>query len=1169
MAHLRGAYEVDGDNIDTVKESIVKFGACYYDYYAKAGCSTLYEDEYGVLNETFFYNGEKHVATHAVSIVGWDDNFDRTKFVKYNGEYPKENGAWLVKDSAGWSDTTVWISYESIGSKFTFFDFESADDYQYNYQYDGLAGNYKLTDTSAEFGQMGNIFTAQHNDTVKAVGFYTGAENTSYKVYVYKNCRENPTDGELASIKEGVLQYTGYHVVRLSDFVNVKKGEKYSVVVEIRDQKNGNPLIKTTGANNFGYQPGKKGTSFYRFGSGEWKDVGVENYDSNYDSYDYCMRVKAFADIATYSVKVAGNSSANAEVSYNDKKYNYGDTMTFTVTPKNGYNIHQLGVLVNGEMLQGNNGTYTLTMSDDVNIKVIDPNTTFKINYINDGSSYGTGEYNYTIGKSEFVKPKKTGYVFTGWTKDSKADENSELVTGISTSEYGDITLYAVWKPVKYTLVLKKDNGVTENKSYEFEFNQVYEIPENTFTRNGYNFIGWNTKYDGSGTSYADKATVSNLANTQTKVFLYAQWESHCYTVTFNANGGNGEMKNSSIPYDLRSYLPENKFTRKGYKFAGWSETADGEVKYTDHEYVLNISGDETTKSLYAVWTPNTYTVSFDANGGETYMKEQVIEYGNPTNLQYRRVYKNGYDFKEWNTKADGSGTSYSDEESVVNLTEEENGKVTLYAQWEPTDCWIDLYSDDETYCKRIKHIYGNVTQLPAIKKAGYDFAGWLDSETGEIVYVVAPDRYWNSDFIAQWTPASYEIVYETDGGTVNTGKVEYYYHEAGITLPTDVTKEGYDFGGWYDNAKFTGEALTEISADASGTQTMYAKWIPKKYKVTLVDKGNFSLELMDVKEYTYGKTQELFSCSRESYHFKGWYDNAEFTGDEIKEIPAGTIGDKVYYAKWIYMFENQNPETTPEPTEEVSPSPESTAVAEPTETPTITPVVLTSPAPVETSTAAPEPTEISTPEPANTPVIVPIVPEPINTSVVISTDAPETSVPKVTPTVTPTVKPTVKPTVSPTVRPTVKPTSAPTTEPSMKPTVEPTVKPVKKAVPKKNKKLVYKGIKYTVTKSSAKNGTIKVTGVKNTVKNVVITDTIKINGYVFKITEIDSKAFMNNKKIVFVKIGKNVKTIGKDAFRNCIKLRKVSGGKSVKKIGKNVFKGCKKVKLPNNFRKK
>lgn len=128
-------------------------------------------------------------------------------------------------------------------------------------------------------------------------------------------------------------------------------------------------------------------------------------------------------------------------------------------------------------------------------------------------------------------------------------------------------------------------------------------------------------------------------------------------------------------------------------------------------------------------------------------------------------------------------------------------------------------------------------------------------------------------------------------------------------------------------------------------------------------------------------------------------------------------------------------------------------------------------------------------------PVIVPsAIPAPVNTSVVISTDVPAT----------PTVKPTETPTVKPTVRPTVRPTDAPTKAP----TVEPTAKPAKRAVPKKNKKVVYKGIKYTVTKSDAKKGTVKAAGVKGSKKSLVIADSIKINGYTLKVTAIGDKAF-------------------------------------------------------------
>lgn len=1175
VAHLKGAYTFTSSEILKIKRGIMQYGACYYDYYAKQGCESSFKDAKGRFNSVYYYKGEPHVSTHAVSIIGWDDFFDKNHFINYDNTHPAHNGAWLVKDSSGEDDEICWISYESIGSKFTFFDFESANDYQYNYQYDGLAGNYELKNTSAEFGQMGNIFTAQHNDDVKATGFYTGAGNTSYKIYVYKNCKETPTDGELASTKEGVLEYTGYHVVRLSDFVHVKKGEKYSVVVEIQDKKSGNPLTITSGCNNFGWQIGKKGTSFYRFGSSQWRDIGAENYDSNTNTYNYCMRVKAFTDASTYNVKLSPISSTNADVSYDNKTYKDGDSVTFTVTPKNGYNINQLGVLVNGKIFQGSNGTYTITNIDsDITIKVIDTSTSFTISYETRGgtiiNSYAPGTYNYKVGTSDFgMGVKKKGYVFCGWTEDKDATpENVTYIKNISTTDFGDKTLYAIWKPAVYTVTLKKDVGETENKSYKFEYNKTYELPENTFKQNGYNFVGWNTKADGTGTAYSDKETVKNLADSPTEVFLYAQWEAHCYTVAFNANGGTGDMADSSLAYDVRAYLPENKFTRKGYKFAGWSETSDGEIKYKDKEYVLNISGDAASKTLYAVWTPNTYNIAFNGNGGESDIDVQAIKYGESTELK-GDGYKRGYELKEWNTKPDGSGKVYKKYEEVLNLTDQDDETITLYAQWKAKEYSILLNKDDGSYTAytRISHTYGTVTKLPTnITKAGYDFAGWYDSDSGEVVYEIAADKYsFPECYVAQWVPASYEITYNTNDGIINTGKVEYYYHETGISLPTDVTKSYYDFAGWYDNADFEGTAITEISADASGDKVLYAKWTPKKYKVTLnMDDAIYEFEIDYVKEYTYGIERKLWAPYRKGYSFEGWYDNAEFNGESIKSIAAGESGDKVYYAKWKSRDEEE-PETTPEPVETVTPSPEPTATAEPEETPsTSTP----SPAPVETSTAAPEQIETPVPaQPTDSPVIVPsAIPAPVNTPVVISTDVPAT--PTVKPTETPTVKPTVRPTVRPTDAPTKAPTVEPTVAPTDAPTGQPTAKPAKRAVPKKNKKVVYKGIKYTVTKSDAKKGTVKAAGVKGSKKSLVIVDSIKINGYTFKVTAIGDKAFKNNKKTTSVKIGKYVKTIGKDAFRNCTKLKKVSGGKAVKKIGKSAFKGCKKVKLPKSFRK-
>ncbi len=171
--------------------------------------------------------------------------------------------------------------------------------------------------------------------------------------------------------------------------------------------------------------------------------------------------------------------------------------------------------------------------------------------------------------------------------------------------------------------------------------------------------------------------------------------------VSFNANGGSGSMDTQIIKTACVGHVAENKtalnknsFARDGYAFAGWNTKIDGSGRsYSDNEEVYEvIEKDEkfvpdakkiiTSKTLYAQWTPNKYTVRYHANGGTGQMVNQEMAYGTEEALISKGFTRDGYTFTGWNTKADGSGTAYGDKEVVKDLTGENGGTVDLYAQW-------------------------------------------------------------------------------------------------------------------------------------------------------------------------------------------------------------------------------------------------------------------------------------------------------------------------------------------------------------------------------------------------------------------------------------------------------------------------------------------------------
>lgn len=160
------------------------------------------------------------------------------------------------------------------------------------------------------------------------------------------------------------------------------------------------------------------------------------------------------------------------------------------------------------------------------------------------------------------------------------------------------------------------------------------------------------------------------------------------FEIIFNSMGG------SEVPSQvLESGVvekPENP-TKEGYIFGGWyTSSNNGETLESVFDFDTPIEKDLT---LYAKWTPISYTVKFDANNENATgtMDAQIFTYDKAVNLNKNAFEVKNYGFVEWNTKSDGSGTAYLDEAEILNLTEENGAEITLYAQWQKIDTSIEV----------------------------------------------------------------------------------------------------------------------------------------------------------------------------------------------------------------------------------------------------------------------------------------------------------------------------------------------------------------------------------------------------------------------------------------------------------------------------------------------
>ena len=180
--------------------------------------------------------------------------------------------------------------------------------------------------------------------------------------------------------------------------------------------------------------------------------------------------------------------------------------------------------------------------------------------------------------------------------------------------------------------------------------------------------------------------------------------------------------------------------------------------------------------------------------------------------------------------------------------------------------------------------------------KTGYSFNGWVTADGGSTKYDFTAAVTGKTSVYASWTPDTYTINYELNGGTATGNPAGYTIESSDISLK-EPTKAGYTFTGW-SGTDLTGSTnmTVTIPAGSTGNRTYEAHWNANQYAVTLNGNGGSGT---DLDSYTVGTGATLPNWTRTGYAFDGWYDNAQCTGTAVTEISATDIGDKEYWAKW------------------------------------------------------------------------------------------------------------------------------------------------------------------------------------------------------------------------------------------------------------------------------
>ena len=430
--------------------------------------------------------------------------------------------------------------------------------------------------------------------------------------------------------------------------------------------------------------------------------------------------------------------------------------------------------------------------------------------------------------------PVKEGAVFTGWKPALSAAFPA-----------ADAVYTAQWAVNAYTVAFDANEGTGTMTPQVFTYDTEQPLTQNTFTRSSFLFAGWNTQADGSGTAYTDRQSVKNLTDEQNgTVTLYAQWSTHIYTVEFESNGGDGTMASQICTYNKRQSLMPNTFTKRGFHFTGWNTQADGSgTAYTDGQSVYNLTDEPNGKiTLYAQWSVNSYTVAFDANEGTGSMTSQAFTYNTEQPLTQNAFTRTGYRFDGWNTKADGSGTPYTDRQSVKNLTDDQNGTVTLYAQWAANTYMVDFESNGGTGTMTPQVFTYDMEQAlsqNAFTRRGFHFTGWntqadgsgIAYTDGQSVKNLTDEQNGTVTLYAQWVVNTYTVTFNANGGTDSmTPQVFTYDMEQALTQNT-FTRGGFSFKGWNTHKDGSGTPYTDrqsvknLTDEPNGKITLYAQW--------------------------------------------------------------------------------------------------------------------------------------------------------------------------------------------------------------------------------------------------------------------------------------------------------------------------------------------------------
>lgn len=552
----------------------------------------------------------------------------------------------------------------------------------------------------------------------------------------------------------------------------------------------------------------------------------------------------------TYTVSYNANGGSGAPASQTKTK-DVSLTLSSTKPTRNGYTFQGWSTSSTATSVDYSaGGSYTENASVTLYAVWKKNSTTYTISYNANGGTGAPASQTKTFGYAlslSSTKPTRSGYSFLGWSTSSTATEATYSAGGSYTPN-ASATLYAVWKKntATYTISYHANGGTGAPASQTKTHGVTLSLSAAKPTRTGYTFLGWSTSRTATSAAYSAGGSYTE----NTSATLYAVWQSNSssstpsttYTITYNANGGSGapaaQTKVKDEPLTLSSATPY----RSGYTFLGWNIIGSASTpSYRAGDlYTANAPA-----NFYAIWSedPDTYTVSYDANGGSGAPNAQAKTENVTLTLSTAMPYRSGYSFLGWSTNSSASSPTYYAGGSYT-----ENASATLYAVWSK-----DLSSYTVSYdanggsgapAAQTK-VEGVALTLSSTTpyRSGYAFLGWSTSSTASSPAYYAGGNYTDNasaTLYAVWEKnavSTYTVRYNANGGS-GAPSAQTKTEDVTLTLSSVTpTRSGYDFVGWSTSSTATSATYSPGSSyTANASATLYAVWKERNYDFSISD---------------------------------------------------------------------------------------------------------------------------------------------------------------------------------------------------------------------------------------------------------------------------------------------------------------------------------------------